>query len=164
MAEIPEHLRLAGQWADAALHKAADAQVHEIQARAEAVSRTTADAQWQVAAIEAQHSVAADILRVEMAAVREQVGGLAQQSDRLAQLMDALDRNVSEMEDAMRLAEGAVGMTLGNRVEQLAHFLKRSALQYAGASAAQPAGVPYLRQWAPRDQAIPRVIDHTQYI
>ncbi|KAJ2792522.1 hypothetical protein H4R21_006158, partial [Coemansia helicoidea] len=72
--------------------------------------------------------------------------------------------NVGEMEAAMGLAESAVGLTLGSRVEQFARFLHRSALQYAGADAARPAGVPYLRQWAPREQAIPRVIDHTQYI
>ncbi|KAJ2776798.1 hypothetical protein H4R18_005480 [Coemansia javaensis] len=154
--QVPEqHLALAAQWADAALAAALDAPAAAVRGRVDAVERGVGAALQQAAELEARHAVAAELLGLERAALRQQMDGLARQVDAVARLVDAVERNVAQMEDAMDRAESAVGLSLGGRLEQLARFLGRP-----GAAA----GVPYLRQWAPRDQAIPSVVDYREYI
>ncbi|KAJ1878091.1 hypothetical protein H4R99_001165 [Coemansia sp. RSA 1722] len=81
------------------------------------------------------------------------------QIERLGKLMDAVEKNLGELEDAMDKAEGAVGISIGGRLEQFAKMLG-SSVSGGGASM----GVPYLRQWADKDKAVPKVISTGEYL
>ncbi|KAJ2802226.1 hypothetical protein H4R20_003362 [Coemansia guatemalensis] len=152
--ELPEHIRLVGHWADATLTQAQGNQFTAIQERIATATTHSSQTQTTISSIESQYNIASDIIQEERKVIDRQLAGAATQLDQLGQLVDALDKNVAEMEAAMSKAEDAVGMSLGGRLEQLARFFGSSALS---------GGVPYLRQWAPRDSAIPKPIDINQY-
>ncbi|PIA13250.1 hypothetical protein COEREDRAFT_89707 [Coemansia reversa NRRL 1564] len=153
---LPEHIRLAGHWVDSTLTHAQSEQFSKIQEQITTATTHSTQTQTSISTIESQYNIASDIIQDERKVINRQLTGAAIQLDKLSQLVDALDKNVIEMEEAMSKAEDAVGMSLGGRLEQLARFFGSSALS-------NTSGVPYLRQWAPRDSAIPKPINTSHY-
>ncbi|KAJ1830090.1 hypothetical protein LPJ63_005156 [Coemansia sp. RSA 2711] len=124
---LPEHLRLAAHWADAALASAHAAQLARPAAGALHLAETLHSA-------EALHAAGRQLLGTEHAACHAHVTrDAAPQLARLAAYADALDRSLAQLEHAMSQAEAAVGLTLSAR---LARLLRP-----------QQPGTPYLRQW-----------------
>ncbi|KAJ2385418.1 hypothetical protein H4S02_004337 [Coemansia sp. RSA 2611] len=148
---LPEHLRLAAHWADAALASAHAAQLARVDARLQhaagaqpaAGALHTAEAQPAAGVLhlaetlhsaEALHAAGRQLLGTEHAACHAHVTrDAAPQLARLAAYADALDRSLAQLEHAMSQAEAAVGLTLSAR---LARLLRP-----------QQPGTPYLRQW-----------------
>ncbi|KAJ1957558.1 hypothetical protein GGI12_004995 [Dipsacomyces acuminosporus] len=85
------------------------------------------------------------------------------QLESLNKLVDDIDQNLRQMESAVSKAESAIGMSLSGRLEQLAKFIGSTASGAQGAGSRGAAGVPYLRQWAPKEQAIPQVVNVSEY-
>ncbi|KAJ1842884.1 hypothetical protein LPJ73_005659 [Coemansia sp. RSA 2703] len=152
---IPAHLELAAQWASVSLSRAQTEMLSTIETRIQATQQTTHNHEATIGSISSQYQTVQRLQRAEQARMVADVPTVCEQIDRLGQLMDAVERNLGELEEAMGKAEAAVGISLGGRLEQLARFLS---------SGGKPQGVPYLRQWAPKEQAVPKVIKTSDFL
>ncbi|KAI8319490.1 hypothetical protein GQ54DRAFT_313527 [Martensiomyces pterosporus] len=157
--DAPEnsHLLLAGKWADRALSTAQDDVLKDISQRIATAKDST---QRLTATAVESDQVLNQALASEKQALADEVRGTCAQLEVLGKLVDDIDQNLKQMERAMSKAESAVGLSLGGRLEQLAKFLGTVT---PASSGTQVAGVPYLRQWAPREQAIPQVLRVSEY-
>ncbi|KAJ1719722.1 hypothetical protein LPJ53_005557, partial [Coemansia erecta] len=146
---------LAAQWASVSLSRAQTEMLSSIESRIQATEQTTHSHASTVDSISSQYQTVQRIQRAENERMLADVPRVCEQIDRLGLLVDAVEKNLGELEDAMGKAEAAVGISLGGRLEQLARFL---------GSGGKTQGVPYLRQWAPKEQAIPKVINTSEFL
>ncbi|KAJ1820443.1 hypothetical protein LPJ75_000938 [Coemansia sp. RSA 2598] len=155
---IPEHLKLAAQWASSSINHAQTTVLSATQHRINQVAEKTERQQEILDGIERQCLAIEATRQAEISGIGEMVGRSCAQIERLGVLVDAVEKNLGEMELAMDKAEGAVGLSIGGRLEQLAKLLGSS----VGAGTAP--GVPYLRQWASKEEAVPKVINTKEYL
>ncbi|KAJ2850705.1 hypothetical protein IWW36_001674 [Coemansia brasiliensis] len=94
--KLPEHLKLAGHWADSALAAAQAAQLAAIRLRLEGAAPRTVPEQLEEC-LQAQGT--------EHEQTLEEACGAKQQLDQLGHYLDKLEANVAEMEQAMGMAD-----------------------------------------------------------
>ncbi|KAJ2821405.1 hypothetical protein IWW50_004647 [Coemansia erecta] len=142
--KLPEHLRLAGYWADTTMSTAQHQHLQAIHTRLSTIAQTTQ-------ALISQQRQAPPVLPLLSAEHHTQTTKMhtqaAQQLDQLSAFLDKLDSNIGELEATMSKAESATGLTLSSRL--LKQFRNPQM------------GVPYLRQWP---DGVPRVIDPRDHI
>ncbi|KAI7821273.1 hypothetical protein BX661DRAFT_200742 [Kickxella alabastrina] len=162
--EIPDHLRLAAHWASTSIETAQSSLLSTIEDRIQTTTDRTNHQQTVLKSIESQYKAYQQLQQSETQALAKDLETSFEQIDRLGALVDAVEKNLDQLEVALGNAESAVGLTLGGRLEQLAtRFFGTGGGATAGAAESN-AGVPYLRQWAPKEQGIPKIISTTEYL
>ncbi|KAJ2761260.1 hypothetical protein H4S06_001295 [Coemansia sp. BCRC 34490] len=174
------HLRLAAHWAATAIAHAQEEMLSSIQHN---VTQATVETERQFEHLESLDTAYHESQHIwdrESRQIQQSVtDSSCAQLDTLSELVDRLESDLTELENQIGRAESAMGLSLTGRIEQFARFLGSSAAAVsfrslgstappgsastgtgAGASAA---GVPYLRQWAAKDIAVPHVTRISDY-
>ncbi|KAJ2537908.1 hypothetical protein EV175_006581 [Coemansia sp. RSA 1933] len=160
--DLPDHhMRLAAHWAATAITHAQTEMLSSIQSNITQAKLET-DRQTEIlGSLDFSYTTSTALRDQELKELESGISGSCEQIDRFGLLVDALEQNIDELEAQMSKAETAVGISLTGRLEQLARFFGSSASAAIGG--ANP-GVPYLRQWAPKDKAIPQVVKVSEYL
>ncbi|KAJ1906974.1 hypothetical protein LPJ81_001050 [Coemansia sp. IMI 209127] len=155
------HLRLAAHWAATAITHAQTEMLSSIHSNITQAKSETDRQSESLESLDQSFATSTALQEQEMKELECGIRGSCDQLDQLAKLVDALDKNIDQLETQMSKAETAVGLSLTGRLEQLARFFGSSASAAIGGS---NSGVPYLRQWAPRDRAIPQIVNVSEYL
>ncbi|KAJ2386475.1 hypothetical protein GGI23_006479 [Coemansia sp. RSA 2559] len=155
------HLRLAAHWAATAIAHAQTEMLSSIHSNITQAKSETDRQSGLLESLDQSFCTSMALRDQEMKELEGEIKSSCAQLDQLAKLANVLDKNIDELETQMGKAETAVGLSLTGRLEQLARYFGSSATAAIGGS---NSGVPYLRQWAPKDKAIPQVVNVSDYL
>ncbi|KAJ2659193.1 hypothetical protein IWW48_003629 [Coemansia sp. RSA 1200] len=168
------HLRLAAHWAATAIAHAQDEMLSSIQHNITQAAVETERQFEHLESLDSAYHESQHIWTRESRQIKQDIADSScAQLDTLSGLVDRLESDLAELENQIGRAESAVGLSLTGRIEQFARFLGSSAAAVSFrnlGSTAPPdptstgaAGVPYLRQWAAKDIAVPHVTRISDY-
>ncbi|KAJ1662086.1 hypothetical protein IW140_006546 [Coemansia sp. RSA 1813] len=148
-----DHLRLAAHWASTAITHAQTEMLSSIHHNTARTAAETARQAEILESLDRSYRTSTELHGQEMKELERGITASCTQLDQLNRLVDALDANIADLDAQMSKAEAAVGLSLTGRLEQLARFFGPST-----------GGVPYRRQWASKNKAVPRIVNVSEYL
>ncbi|KAJ1953266.1 hypothetical protein EC988_003091 [Linderina pennispora] len=148
---LPPHLALAAAWADSLISTAQSEQLSDIHAQAQQTQIATDRLSTAASRLESLYTETSKAFSIEHAHLDHSITASCRQLDTLGKLADALEASLGELERQVSSAETATGMSLGGRLSELSRLFSPNT------------GIPYLRQWAPKHQAVPEIPQTKDY-